>query len=328
MSGSPTDTYWAGFDLGGTKMLATVFNSKFEQLGRKRKRTKGNEGAESGVRRMIESLDQALEEAQLDRAKLAGIGVGCPGPVDLEDGVIVNAVNLGWRDLPLRKLLQDEFRCPVVVVNDVDAGVYGESRFGAAKDARCVLGVFPGTGIGGGCVYEGRIIRGKRLSCMEFGHLQVTHNGRLCGCGLHGCLETEASRLAISAAAAKAAFRGQAPHLLKLAGTNLTDIRSGVLAEAIAHGDEAIEQIVRRAAGFIGVAVANFVHLLAPDMVVLGGGLVEALPKLLVDGVAEAARQHVMAGFVSSFKVVPAKLGDDASVLGSAAWAARICAAG
>lgn len=276
------------------------------------------------MRRMIETLDQALEDAKLGRDQLAGIGVGCPGPVDLEAGEILDAVNLGWRNVPLRKKLEAEFGCPVVVNNDVDAGVYGESRFGAGRDARCVLGVFPGTGIGGGCVYEGQMIRGTRLSCMEFGHVQVTRHGRLCGCGLHGCLETEASRLAISSAAAKAAFRGKAPHLLKLAGTDLSDIRSGVLAESIKAGDEAVEQIVRRAADFIGVAIANFVHLLAPDVVILGGGLVEALPDLLVEVVSKSAHDNVMPGFKGTFKVVPATLADDACVMGSAAWAARI----
>ncbi len=320
---SSESKYWAGFDLGGTKMLATVFDHKFQKRGKKRKRTKGHEGTEAGLQRMIRTLRQALEDAELEPDQLAGIGVGCPGPVDLEAGVIIDAVNLGWRNVPLRKRLGEEFDCPVVVVNDVDAGVYGENRFGAARDARCVLGVFPGTGIGGGCVYDGQIIRGKRLSCMEFGHVQVTRHGRLCGCGLHGCLESEASRLAISAAAAKAAFRGKAPHLMKLAGTDLSDIRSGTLAEAVKAGDEAVEQIIRRAAEFIGIAVANFVHLLAPDVVVMGGGLVEAMPELLVGGVERAARESVMEGFRDSFRVVPAALGDDAGVMGAAAWAAR-----
>ena len=316
--------FWAGFDLGGTKMLATVFDESFEQRGRKRRRTKGHEGVEAGLNRMITTLRQALEDAEVDPKQLAGIGVGCPGPVDLEEGVIIDAVNLGWRDVPLRERLESEFGCPVVVLNDVDAGVYGENRFGAARDCRCVLGVFPGTGIGGGCVYDGKIVRGKRLSCMEIGHVQVTRHGRLCGCGLHGCLETEASRLAIAAAAAKAAYRGKAPHLLKLAGTNLSEIRSGVLAESVQQGDKAVETVIRRAADFIGIAVANFVHLLAPDVVVMGGGLVEAMPDLLVEGVARSARENVMEGFRDTFRVVPATLADDASVIGAAAWAAQI----
>jgi glucokinase len=246
-----------------------------------------------------------------------------PGPVDQSKGIVLEAVNLGWQKVKLAAALKKQFRCTTVVLNDVDAGVYGEYRFGAAKAARTVIGVFPGTGIGGGCVYNGQILHGKGKSCMEIGHIQVTKGGRLCGCGLRGCLETEASRLAISAEAAMAAFRGDAPHLLAEAGTDLSNIRSSVLAKAIAAGDTAIEQIVLRAAHFIGISIAGVIHLLAPDYVVLGGGLVQAMPQLLVTTVAEAANQHVMPSFRDSFKVVPAKLGDDSTVMGAAAWAAR-----
>ncbi len=192
--------YWVGFDLGGTKMLASVLDEKFKPLVRRRKKTKGNEGAEAGVERIIDNIRAALEEAQVQPEQLAGIGLGCAAPIDLQNGSIIDAVNLGWQNVPLRKMLEAAFGCPVVVSNDVDAGLYGEYRFGAGRDARCLLGVFPGTGIGGACVYEGRIVRGKRASAMEIGHVQVLTNGRLCGCGRFGCLETEGSRLAIAGA--------------------------------------------------------------------------------------------------------------------------------
>src|SRR5262245_38055008 len=210
---------------------------------------------------------------------------------------------------------------PTVVLNDVDAGVYGEYRFGAGKNARCLVGVFPGTGIGGGCIYEGQILRGKNVSCFEIGHVQINPNGLPCGCGRIGCLETEASRLAIAAAAATAAFRGEAPHLLAAAGTDLANVRSGVLAEAIQAGDTIIEQIVQRAARLIGWAVGDVVNLLAPDVIVLGGGLVEAMPELFVEEVEQAARRRAAPPFSKTFKVAAAKLGDDAVVRGAAAWA-------
>jgi glucokinase len=207
------------------------------------------------------------------------------------------------------------------VLNDVDAGVYGEYRFGAGKNARCLVGVFPGTGIGGGCVYEGEVLRGRAMSCFEIGHVQVNPNGLPCGCGRTGCLETEASRLAIGAAAAMAAYRGEAPHLLASAGTDLANIRSSVLAEAIAAGDTVIQRIVERAALLIGGAVGDVVNLLAPDVVVLGGGLVEAMAEIFVPKVEQAARQRAAPPFSKTFKVAAAKLGDDAVVRGAAAWA-------
>jgi glucokinase len=215
-----------------------------------------------------------------------------------------------------------------VVINDVDAGVYGEYKRGAARKARCVVGVFPGTGIGGGCVYEGRIVRGKDKSCFEIGHCQVQPDGPLCGCGRRGCLEAVSNRLSIAAAAATAAYRGEAPHLLEEAGTDIARIRSSVLARSIKAGDEAVERIVRQAAAWLGVGIAATVNLMNPDVVVLGGGMVEAMPELFLEEVGRSARAHVMSAFKKDFTVAVAELGDDAGVIGAAAWAKEECGGG
>jgi glucokinase len=324
MTDARSNRPWVGFDLGGTKMLAAAFSPEFRVLGRKRRKTKGAEGAKAGLERIVETIRDALAEGNVADEKLAGIGVGCPGNIDLEKGVVIDAANLSWKNVQIREALEKEFKCPAVILNDVDAGVYGEYRFGAGKGARCLVGVFPGTGIGGGCVYEGKVLRGKNISCFEIGHIQINPNGVPCGCGRIGCLETEASRLAISAAAAAAAFRGEAPHLLAAAGTDLANIRSGVLAEAIRAGDAVIERIVERAARLIGWAVGDVVNLLAPDTIVLGGGLVEAMPELFLEEVEQAARQRAAPPFSKIFKVAAAKLGDDAVVRGAAAWAQTV----
>ena len=315
---------WAGFDLGGTKMLACVFDAELQKLGSRRRKTRGEAGQEEGVARIVKTIDQALVDADKKRRDLAGIGIGCPSPVDMERGVLLEAVNLGWENVKVQQELESEYDCPVAVLNDVDAGVYGESQFGAASGAQTVLGVFPGTGIGGGCVYRGQIVHGKASSCMEIGHVQVREGGHLCGCGRRGCLETEASRLAISAEVAKAAFRGETPQLLEMVDPDLPELRSGVLAEAIAAGDEVIERIVQDAAAKIGIAVANFVNLFAADCVVLGGGMVEAMPDIFVNTVHSVAVKRVLPHFADSFHTVVAELGDDASVLGAAAWARQL----
>jgi glucokinase len=170
-------------------------------------------------------------------------------------------------------------------------------------------------------VYEGEILRGRTGSCMEVGHMQVAPGGPLCGCGRRGCLEAVASRLAISAAAVQAAFRGEAPYLMEHFGTDLGKIRSKSLREAIANGDSRIEDIVINAARQIGIAVGNLVNLLLPDKIILGGGLVEAMPDLFLKPVRTAAEKRVMPAFVGSFQVVAATLGDDSGVMGAAAWA-------
>ncbi|MHB0955746.1 MAG: ROK family protein [Pirellulaceae bacterium] len=314
---------WVGFDLGGTKMMATVFNGSFEVLGRKRKKTRGYDGQALGVERIIETINQALDAAHVSRQDVTGIGIGCPGPVDPEQGIVLEAANLGWHNVDLRSSLKQAYGLAACILNDVDAGVYAENRFGAAKGARTVVGIFPGTGIGGGCVYNGEIIQGKNISCMEIGHIAVSSDSGLCGCEQRGCLETVASRLAISAEVAKAEFRAQIKKLRP--GTDLAAIRSSILAEALTMGDETVEQILRRAAQQIGIALANVVHLLAPDVVVLGGGLVEAMPELFLEEVSRTAKGRVMKSFRDTFRVVAAKLGDDATVRGAAAWASRQC---
>lgn len=316
--------YWVGFDLGGTKMLACVYDGAFRLKGSKRRSTKGQSGAKAGLKRIARTIRDALDDAGIQPEQLAGIGVGCPGPLDLDRGIILETPNLGWRNTDISTSIRKAFGCPVVIANDVDAGVYGEYRFGAARKARCVVGVFPGTGIGGGCVYEGKILRGRTGSCMEIGHIPVSENGPLCGCGRRGCLEAHASRLAIAANCAAAAYRGNAPHLLKDAGTDISDIRSGAISRAIKAGDKAIEKIIREAAGRIGWTMAGVVNLLAPDVVLLGGGLVEEMPEIFQVEIEKSLKRCVMPSLGKSFRVVVAELGDDASVTGMAAWARHV----
>jgi glucokinase len=313
--------HWVGFDLGGTKMLAVVYDDKFHPIARARKRTRGEEGAKEGLQRMIKVIESALAEAQCAPSSLAGIGIGCPGPLDLDRGIALELPNLGWRKTKIKATLEDAFKVPVHVLNDVDAGTYGEYRFGAAKHGRCVLGVFPGTGIGGGAIYEGRILRGKTGSCMEIGHIPVEAEGPLCGCGQKGCLEAIAGRLAISTQVAAAAYRGDAPSVLASVGTDVREIRSRVLSDAIAAGDKAVEDIVRNAARRIGWAIAGVVNLLAPDIIILGGGMVEDMPDLFKGEIEASTRARVMPSFRDTFQVSIAKLNGDASVVGAAGWA-------
>jgi glucokinase len=315
--------YWLGFDLGGTKMMATVFDKDYNIVAYRRKKTRDAKGSKGVLGRIVETIEEALQAAHLDHKGVGAIGIGSPGWLDLDRGVVLLAPNLGLRNVPLKKELTGDFGCPVVVANDVDAGTYGEYRFGAGQGVRCLLGVFPGTGIGGGLVYEGKLFRGRIGSCLEIGHIHMQPKGRLCGCGRRGCLETVASRLAIAAEASAAACRGEAPHLLELAGTDLAGIRSGALASAIKAGDHVVEAIVSHAAKDLGIAIASVVNLLAPDMVVLGGGLVEAMPALYVQQVRAAIRKQALRPYTRSLKVVKAKLGDDAVVMGAAALAAE-----
>lgn len=316
-----SQNHWIGFDLGGTKMLATVYNHKFEQLGRARKKTKGREGMDAGLKRMNSVVKEALEDAKVTKEQISGLGVGCPGPLDLKKRRIRTAPNLGWENVPVADSIEQAFGFPVTIANDVDAGVFGEYSFGAGRGARCVFGIFPGTGIGGGCVYEGKLFRGSNCTCMEIGHIPLMPEGRLDGAGNAGTLEALASRLAIASDAAGACYRGQAPHLLKNAGTDLADIRSGALAASVSNGDASVKQIILQACGHLASSVVTIVHLLAPDVIVFGGGLVEAMPHLMLPAIEKQARKRVLPALRDVFEIKEAELGDDAGVMGAAALA-------
>lgn len=310
---------YIGFDLGGTKMLAVVFDDKYRILGKKRRKTRDKDKDGVQKERLADTIRMALEDANVDASAVQGIGAGCPGPLDLKKGVILEAPNLGWKVVALRDYLTKEFDCPAEICNDVDAGVFGEYTSGAGKGARCVLGVFPGTGVGGGCVYEGKIFRGTRASCMEVGFLQMATEGPSAGVGPVGTLEALASRLAISGEAAKAVYRGKAPNLAESAGTDLANIRSGTLAKAIEAGDTVVEDIVVRAAEQIGRGIGSLVNVLAPDIVVIGGGLAEAMPELYLAATQKGAKRNVLPSLKDCFEIRIAELGDYSTAIGAAA---------
>lgn len=327
MSKKKVKTYsgrvWVGFDLGGTKMLAKVFNDDYQTLGKSKQKTQGAKGSEAGLTRMESVIEEALADAGVDSSLIAGIGVGCPGPISPETGTLVEAPNLGWKNVPIEDAIGETFNCRAVICNDVDAGVYAEYEEGAARDARCAVGIFPGTGIGAGAVINGRMMQGASLSCMELGHIPIFPETS--GHGEDGStLEKECSRLKIATEAARAAYRGLAPNLLNSCGTDISKITSGKLAAAIEDGDEEIEHIVRRAASLLGCGVATVVHLMAPDVIVLGGGLVEAMPDIYLDTVRQATIDRVLDTYKDSFRIVAAELEDDAGVLGAAAWARKV----
>jgi glucokinase len=305
-----------GLDIGGTKMMAVVFDHEFKPVARCRKRSQSNKKDEKAEDRIISVIKTAIEEAGLK--KVQGIGVGSPGPLDPDTGVIIDTPNLGWKDFPLADKLSKAFDVPVAVDNDVNMGTYGEFHFGKIKKCRNVVGVFPGTGIGGGIIINGKMLHGFSGAAGEVGHMTIEVNGPYCGCGKRGCLEAVASRIAIAEQVAALAARDDAPHIKENCGTDLSKIRSGALARAIAAGDTMVEGVVRKAAFYVGIGVANLMNALSPEAVVLGGGLVEAMEDLYLEEVKTAVKAHAMPFLRKGVRIVPARLGDDAAAMGAA----------
>jgi glucokinase len=319
MSDGPN--YSIGFDLGGTKMMACLFDEKFKVLARRRRPSKGQEGPDSGLERMMEAIQGVLDEAKVPQEQVAAIGVGAPGVVNLANGMLRHAPNLGWTEVPIGQVIRSRFGASTKILNDVDAGAYGEYKLGAGKGASTLVAVFPGTGVGAGCVIEGRLLTGKNASCMELGHtrVHVAHLGT--ERGDPPVMESICGRLGIASAAIAEAYRGNAPFLLKEVGTDLENVKSGALARAIEAGDIGVRRIMENSIHHLGVAVSNVVDLLGPDVVVLGGGLVDRLSKLYIKGVSAAIQKYASSALAQEVEVRQAKLGDDAVAAGAAAFA-------
>lgn len=316
---------FVGIDLGGTKTLTAVFNERLELLAVQKTKTQTSGGAKRFVRTFIQNIHNTLKATKKNPGRLSAIGIAVPGLVDVEKGMVFTCPNLPFlKQCPLEKLIKNHFRVPVILENDVNAGLYGEFRFGAARGYHHIVGIFPGTGIGGALILDGTLYRGAIGGAGEIGHLPVDPDrGPICGCGRRGCLEAVAGRLAIASEAAALAIKQKSPALLKLAGTDLSVIKSRMLRKAIEAGDKTLEKLVRAKANLIGVAVGGIVNFLNPELIVLGGGLVEAMPKIFLEEITSSAKECAMPELAKTVQIVTARLKDFAIVKGAAKLAAE-----
>ncbi len=306
-----------GFDLGGTKMLCAVFDGN-EIISRYKQETLAQEGPDEVVARMIDTIRAALKEADVDTDDVRGIGFAVPGPIDRKNGVIVDTPNLGFHNYPVIEKLKNEFSFPMILENDVSSGTYGELLQGAAQGYKHVIGVFPGTGVGGGIIIDGKIYHGASGNAGELGHMIIQLDGPLCGCGQYGCLEALASKTALSKDAVALSAAGKAPTIMKEAGTDFSNFKSKVFKKAVGNEDEAIQKIVDRGAFMLGIGLANFVNIFNPELIILGGGLVEKLGDPYIKIAEKTMREHAMEALARDVTIETAKLGDDAVVIGAA----------
>lgn len=314
---------FGGVDIGGTKLLAVVADGQGKILAREKKKVRPDKGFKDVCVRSADALREACRAAGVETDALAAVGIGAPSPI-LPDGTAIAAPNLGWKNEPLVKTFAHALGRPVFAENDCNAGTYGEYIFGAGRGARTLAGFFMGTGLGGGLVLHGELLTGENHQAVELGHIIVVEGGRRCGCGHLGCLEAYASKAGMARKLAYEIVHQGRPSVLSALAPdgNFRALRSSALAEAWAAGDEVAVETLREAAHFLGVGVANLVTMLGPDVVVVGGGVYEALGKALLPITREAARMRTWP--TSSFKdtrIVLATLGDDAVALGAVAYA-------
>ena len=313
-----------GFDLGGTKVLAAVLDNDFNILSRVKMKANADLGVKSVYKVICAVIKDACDEAGIDVSDLSAIGGCAPGLVEPKTGLVYDTPNLGFKNFPLQEKLSQDFNIPVHIENDVNAGLYGELHFGAARGMENVLALSPGTGVGGAIVIEGKLFRGSRGGAGEFGHIIVQPDGPLCGCGQRGCLEAISSRTALSQQILSFAVRGRVPLVIDEAKGNLKKVKSGLIARAYNSGDEDVQAVVDYAARYLGVGMSNLANSFNPEAIILGGGLIEALPEPFLKISTKVMREKAMGVNGEKVKVLAAELGDDAVIKGAAQLAAEL----
>jgi glucokinase len=315
--------YYVGLDMGGTKILAGVFNSDLECVGRFKMSTKAERGPAAVIERIARAVNDAVDECDLDLKQVKAIGAGSPGTVDSENGRVIFAGNLGWKDVSLKRELEKQLERPVFIQNDANLCTLGVHEVELEGKPRSLVGIFIGTGIGGGLIIDGKMYSGFTRTAGEVGHMVLLINGPKCTCGSRGCWEALASRSAIFHRILEAVEEGQKTVLTEMLGGDLKDMRSGDLRKAIKQGDKLTARVVEEAARCTGIAVGNLVNLLNPEVIVLGGGLMDALENEMLPVIVETAREHAMPGSDKGVKILASKLGDDAGITGGAVLARR-----
>jgi glucokinase len=321
-----------GIDFGGTKLLAAVVDLKSgEVVATAKKRTSAADGPKAILQRIHTVADEAIASAKLKPKQLAGIGVGAAGQVDADKGVLLGTPNLSQAvvDLPIAESLRKRYGVAAALRNDVQVAAAGELAFGAGQGVQDFVCCFVGTGVGGAVVTSGKLVAGASGSAGEIGHVVVDTGGRICGCGGRGHVEAYSSRTAITFSLMGDLKRGRESVLRDLAPELSTAamwpesgaVRSGVLQEAILLGDPLVTETIVEAGRYLGYGLSSVINLLNPARIVLGGGVIEAVP-LMYDVAVDYARRESLAAPGATVDFARASLGDHAGVVGAALIAA------
>lgn len=318
----PKDPLYLGIDLGGTNIQAAIYQpgkkGQGEIVVRDGTKTQAAEGAKHVIDRIVKLCDKLIDKAELKRGDIAGLGIGAPGAIDIDKGVVLRAPNLDWDDYPLAKVLGKEFPFPIVVDNDVNVGAWGEYSAGAGKDHGDQMAIFVGTGIGAGLVLNGKLYHGPRFTAGEIGHTTIEGSGVLG----RRTVEDMASRTNM-VRRLTALIQSNRPSIVPdLVDGDLTQIRSKILAQAQKEGDALTLEVIADAARYVGMTIANAVTLLSLDCVVVGGGATEALGKPWMKQVNQAFMDHVFPHELRDVPVVASTLEDNAGPIGAALLAA------
>ena len=307
--------YVIGVDLGGTKISTAISTIEGEILKQTVVPTKAEEGEGPVLERIISTIEEVLVSAKINSNEVEAIGIGSPGPLDSEKGIILTTPNLPFKNYNLVNPIKEKFGLPVFLDNDANVAAIGESMFGAGKGKKNIVYFTVSTGVGGGAVLNGQAYRGNTSNALEIGHMTVNPNGPRCNCGNVGCLEAISSGTAI-AKAAKEAVNSKAETSLR----QYDKITSYEVFKEADKGDKVAKYIIDNALNYLGVGVANAISIFDPEMVIIGGGVTNA-GKIVFDKVRDVVNTRCFKAMAESCEIVPAGLGTDAGVVGAVALA-------
>ena len=306
-----------GVDLGGTKVLtALVDRSSGEVIHSVKKKTKKDKGPEKIIHKIIKSIKELLEEKNLQIADVSSIGIGAAGQVDRDKGVLIAAPNLDCFNLELKSIVENEFNIPVHIGNDVEIATLGELKFGAGRNYKDFVCVFVGTGVGSGLVECGKIRHGGAGTAGEIGHIIVDVGGRPCACGGNGCLEAYASRLAVEKRITGALKKGRTSDITNYLVEGKS-IKTSMIKKALDNSDELVTQAVDEAAEYLACGLASVMNFFNPKLVILGGGLIDAID-YFYDKAVKIAKAKALPTPSRNTEFKKAELGDYSGVIGAA----------
>ena len=318
------EQYIVGVDLGGTNIVAGAMTADGSRhLGMRSIPTNafiGDEGVAERIVALVEGVIlDSMEQTDCARRDFIGIGVGAPGPLDREKGMVLVAPNLGWKDFPLAPRIQSRLNLPTTLDNDANCATFGEWWQGAARGGRNVVGLTIGTGIGGGLILDGALYHGSSDMAGEIGHTTIDLNGRHCKCGNYGCLEAYASAPAIATRAREVLVREEGESAIPaMVDGKFENITAQIVYDAATAGDPIANEIVRDTARYLGAGVANLLNIFNPDIVVIAGGVTAAGDALFVPLRAEV-RRRAFSPAVRAVRIVPGALPGTAGVVGAVA---------
>lgn len=312
------EKFAVGVDFGGTKISAGVVNLETGDLvGAAKKKTRQVQEQDDVIRRIITVVDEAISESGIDMRKIAGIGIGAAGMCNREKGILLAAVNIGANDVPLAEPLSRHYGVPCKLGNDVEVATIGEQAFGAGRDCKSFVCIFVGTGIGSGIVQNGQIIRGATGTAGEVGHMTLYPDGKICGCGAFGCLEAYASRTAVAKDILADLNRGGDSVIRDKVDMTKGILRSKAISQAILAGDEMVTSAVEHAAKCMATGLVSVINFLNPQRIILGGGLIEAVP-LYFEVVERYTKRRCLKIPSRKIEIMRAELGDYAGIIGAA----------